>query len=114
MHTSFFTQEANSINRSLSALGNVIRRLSNDEKPTYRENILTLLMEDSLGGNAKTLMLVNISPCNIEESVRSLEYASMVKKITNNASKVSESKEISHLKEIIAKLKKGKVVEEEQ
>lgn len=48
-------------------------------------------MQDSLGGNAKTLMFVNFSPAdyNADETVTSLSYATRVKKITNNASKVS-------------------------
>ncbi len=47
-------------------------------------------MQDSLGGNAKTLMFVNFSPAdyNSDETVTSLNYAARVKKITNNASKV--------------------------
>jgi hypothetical protein len=48
-------------------------------------------MQDSLGGNAKTLMFVNFSPAdyNADETSTSLMYASRVKKIVNNASKVS-------------------------
>lgn len=47
----------------------------------YRNNKLTLLMQDSLGGNAKTLMFVNISPAdyNSDETSTSLTYASRVK-----------------------------------
>ena len=50
-------REAQSINKSLSALGDVISALSSGESfIPYRNNKLTLLMSDSLGGNAKTLM----------------------------------------------------------
>lgn len=47
-------------------------------------------MQDSLGGNAKTLMFVNFSPAdyNADETSTSLMYATRVKKIVNNASKV--------------------------
>lgn len=57
----------------------------------YRNNKLTQLMQDSLGGNAKTLMFVNFSPAdyNAEETLTSLVYAERVKKIVNNASKVN-------------------------
>lgn len=46
-------------------------------------------MQDSLGGNAKTLMFVNISPAdyNQEETATALTYASRVKLITNSAEK---------------------------
>ncbi|XP_070819945.1 uncharacterized protein [Chaetodon trifascialis] len=68
-------KEANSINKSLSALGDVISALS-AELPhvPYRNSKLTQVMQDSLGGNAKTLMIVNISPseCNLDETLTSL------------------------------------------
>uniref|UniRef100_H3AQU2 Kinesin-like protein n=2 Tax=Latimeria chalumnae TaxID=7897 RepID=H3AQU2_LATCH len=107
-------KEANSINKSLSALGDVISALSNEQPfVPYRNNKLTMLMQDSLGGNAKTLMFVNISPAewNAEETVASLIYATRVKAITNSAQKNSQSKEIARLKEIIIQLKAGESVE---
>ena len=79
--------EAQNINLSLTALGNVISALSSGQKHVpYRDNKLTMLMSDSLGGNAKTLMFVNISPANYntEETISSLNYASRVKLIKNN------------------------------
>lgn len=101
-------KEAQSINLSLSALGNVISQLSNGEKfIRYRDNKLTQLMQDSIGGNAKTLMFVNISPAdyNREETLTSLRYASRVKMITNEASKQQESEEVNRLQNCIDKLK---------
>jgi len=49
-------------------------------------------MQDSLGGNAKTLMFVNFSPAdyNCDETITSLNYAARVKTIVNSASKVTE------------------------
>ncbi|GAA6220911.1 kinesin-like protein KIN-14I isoform X1 [Lates japonicus] len=109
-------KEANSINKSLSALGDVISALS-AELPhvPYRNSKLTQVMQDSLGGNAKTLMIVNISPseCNLDETLTSLIYATRVKAITNNAQRNVESKEIAQLKELIMKLRSGQTVEEE-
>ncbi|CAJ1067961.1 kinesin-like protein KIN-14I [Xyrichtys novacula] len=109
-------KEANSINKSLSALGDVISALS-AELPhvPYRNSKLTQVMQDSLGGNAKTLMIVNISPSegNLEETLTSLIYATRVKAITNNAQKNVDSKEIAQLKEVIVKLRSGQTVEEE-
>jgi kinesin family protein C2/C3 len=58
---------------------------------------LTQLLQDGLGGNAKTLMFVNISPAdyNCEETATSLQYAARVKLITNDASKAAESAEVT-------------------
>jgi hypothetical protein len=79
---------------SLSALGNVINALTEGGGKAafipYRNNKLTMLMQDSLGGSAKTLMFVNFSPAdyNADETSASLTYAERVKKITNNPLKV--------------------------
>ncbi|XP_051959248.1 uncharacterized protein LOC127627065 [Xyrauchen texanus] len=109
-------KEANSINKSLSALGDVISALSMEQPHVpYRNNKLTQLMQDSLGGNAKTLMFLNISPSdyNLDETLTSLIYATRVKAITNNALRNVDNKEIAQLKEVILKLKSGQPVEEE-
>ena len=86
-------KEGQSINKSLSALGDVMAALSEGGKAfvPYRNNKLTQLMQDSLGGNAKTLMFVNFSPAdyNADETVTSLNFATRVKKVVNDASKVS-------------------------
>jgi len=79
----------------LSALGNVISALAEGSKfIRYKENILTKLMQDSLGGNAKTLMFVNCSPSeyNASETKNSLEYAKRVKEIKNNPTLNLETK----------------------
>ena len=66
-------------------------------------------MQDSLGGNAKTLMFVNISPAdyNADETITSLNYATRVKLIKNTANKNAESEEVAQLKAIIRDLKTG-------
>lgn len=100
-------KEAQSINKSLSALGNVISALSTNAKfIPYRDNKLTQVMSDSLGGNAKTLMFVNTSPAdyNADETQSSLVYASRVKLITNSAEKKSEGEEVHALNAIIKEL----------
>ena len=93
--------EANAINQSLSALGNVISALAEGAKfIRYKENLLTRLMQDSLGGNAKTLMFVNCSPSeyNNTETKNSLEYAKRVKEIKNNPTLNLESKAMQRAK----------------
>ncbi|XP_053726208.1 uncharacterized protein si:dkey-96l17.6 [Synchiropus splendidus] len=108
--------KANCINKSLSVLGDVISALS-AELPhvPYRNSKLTQVMQDSLGGNSKTLMIVNVSPseCNLDETLTSLIYAARVKSITNSAQRNVESKEIAQLKEIIRRLRSGQTVDEE-
>lgn len=108
--------EAKSINKSLSALGNVIFALSDGSTHIpYRDNLLTQLMQDSLGGNAKTLMFVNISPAdyNTEETISSLKYARRVKLITNDAKKNADNKEIARLKDVVRRLRNGEEIAEE-
>lgn len=98
-------KEAQSINKSLSALGDVISALSSgNQHIPYRNHKLTMLMSDSLGGNAKTLMFVNISPAesNLEETYNSLTYASRVRSIVNDPSKNVSSKEVARLKKLVA------------
>ena len=100
-------KEGRAINKSLSALGDVISALSSGESHIpYRNNKLTMLMSDSLGGTAKTLMFVNVSPANynLEETSNSLTYASRVKLIMNDPSKNIESKEMSILKQEVITL----------
>ena len=58
-------EESKKINRSLSALGNVIYALTDTKNRThipYRDSKLTRLLEDSLGGNCKTTMMAMVSP----------------------------------------------------
>ena len=65
---------------------------------------MTKLMQDSLGGNAKTLMFVNCSPSvyNDTETKNSLEYAKRVKEIKNNPTLNLETKAMQKVKERIA------------
>ncbi|XP_031304842.1 kinesin-like protein KIF3A isoform X3 [Camelus dromedarius] len=82
-------REATKINLSLSTLGNVISALV-DGKSThvpYRNSKLTRLLQDSLGGNSKTMMCANIGPAdyNYDETISTLRYANRAKNIKNKA-----------------------------
>nr|XP_037289010.1 osmotic avoidance abnormal protein 3-like [Rhipicephalus microplus] len=80
-------REATKINLSLSALGNVISALVDGRSKhiPYRDSKLTRLLQDSLGGNTRTLMLACISPAdvNYDETLSTLRYASRAKNIQN-------------------------------
>ncbi len=98
-------KEANAINKSLSALGNVISILGEGKGGfvPYRDNKLTMIMKDSLGGNAKSLMFVNVSPAesNMDESNTSLQYAERVKRIKNIVVKNFRNKQSDKMNEIM-------------
>lgn len=82
-------EEAKKINKSLSALGMVINSLT-DGKSThipYRDSKLTRILQESLGGNAKTTLIINCSPSsfNAEETLSTLRFGVRAKKIHNKA-----------------------------
>lgn len=94
-------KEAQAINKSLSALGNVISALATEQGHVpYRDHKLTMLMSDSIGGTAKTLMFVNVSPVdgNLEETQNSLQYATRVSTIRNEVVKNDSDKEVLKMK----------------
>ncbi|RLN29873.1 hypothetical protein C2845_PM05G15600 [Panicum miliaceum] len=102
-------KEAQYINKSLSALGDVIVSLAqkNSHVP-YRNSKLTQLLQDSLGGQAKTLMFVHISPepDAVGETISTLKFAERVASVELGAAKANkESSEVRELKEQIACLK---------
>ncbi|TMW65032.1 hypothetical protein Poli38472_009199 [Pythium oligandrum] len=85
-------KEAGSINKSLSALGNVIMGLveqsaGKNRHVHYRDSKLTFLLKDSLGGNSKTFMIATVSPAedSSHETLSTLKFAQRAKLIRNNA-----------------------------
>ncbi|XP_036437019.1 kinesin-like protein KIF3C isoform X1 [Colossoma macropomum] len=104
-------KEAAKINLSLSALGNVISALVDGRSShvPYRDSKLTRLLRDSLGGNAKTIMVATLGPasCCYEETLTTLRYASRAKNI-KNVPRVNEDPKDALLREFqqeIARLK---------
>lgn len=102
-------REAQHINKSLSALGDVISALANKSAHVpYRNSKLTQILQDSLGGHAKTLMFVQLNP-DIEsysETISTLKFAERVSGVELGAARSNkESKELKDLKDQIATLK---------
>ncbi|KAI3769831.1 hypothetical protein L6452_00945 [Arctium lappa] len=85
-------KEAASINKSLSTLGHVIMVLvdganARTRHVPYRDSRLTFLLQDSLGGNSKTMIIANVSPSisSAIETLNTLKFAQRAKLIQNNA-----------------------------
>ena len=104
-------KEATKINLSLSTLGNVISALVDGKSQhiPYRNSKLTRLLQDSLGGNTKTVMVANLGPAdyNFDETMGTLRYANRAKNIKNTP-KINEDPKDAMLREFqeeIARLK---------
>lgn len=101
-------KEATKINLSLSALGNVISALVDGKSQhiPYRDSKLTRLLQDSLGGNAKTVMIANCGPAdyNYNETLSTLRYANRAKNIKNKP-KINEDPKDAKIREYQEKIK---------
>lgn len=104
-------KEGAKINQSLLSLGNVISALVTGAKHiAYRDSKLTQLLQDSLGGNAKTVMIATLGPAsyNYDETLSTLLYATRARQI-KNAPRVNEDPKdalLGQLRQKIAELKK--------
>ena len=98
--------EAKLINKSLSTLGLVIYSLT-DPKAThvpYRDSKLTRVLQDSLGGNAKTALITTCSPAafNVEETLSTLRFGVRAKSVRNQP-KVNKEPTLAELKMLLMK-----------
>lgn len=104
-------KEATKINLSLSALGNVISALVDGKSKhvPYRDSKLTRLLQSSLGGNTKTLMVSCISPAdnNYDETLSTLRYANRAKNIKNKP-RINEDPKDALLREYQEEIKRLK------
>ena len=99
-------EEAKKINKSLSALGMVINSLT-DGKSThipYRDSKLTRILQESLGGNSRTTLIINCSPSsyNDQETLSTLRFGVRAKAIKNKA-KINAELSPSELKQLLRK-----------
>ena len=99
-------EEAKKINKSLSALGMVINSLT-DGKSThipYRDSKLTRILQESLGGNSRTTLIINCSPSsyNDQETLSTLRFGMRAKAIKNKA-KINAELSPLELKQLLKK-----------
>ncbi|KAL9160716.1 hypothetical protein ABFS82_08G218700 [Erythranthe guttata] len=102
-------KEAQNINRSLSALGDVISALANKSSHIpYRNSKLTHILQDSLGGDSKTLMFVQISPSDhdLSETLSSLNFATRVRGVElGPIRKQIDTSELQRMKTMLEKVR---------
>ncbi|XP_037399048.1 centromere-associated protein E isoform X2 [Pygocentrus nattereri] len=80
-------KEGCNINRSLFTLGQVIKKLSDESQKgftNYRDSKLTRILQNSLGGNAKTVIICTITPATVDETLSTLQFASAAKRMKND------------------------------
>lgn len=101
-------EEAKKINKSLSALGMVINALTDGKSShiPYRDSKLTRILQESLGGNSRTTLIVNASPCvyNADETLSTLRFGVRAKSIKNKA-RVNAELSPAELKALLKKAK---------
>ena len=98
--------EAKMINKSLTALGLVITKLTKGEDHIpYRDSKLTRVLTESLGGNAKTSLIIACSPAvyNESETMGTLDFGKRAKMIKNKA-RINREQSIPELKALVSKL----------
>ncbi|DAZ98804.1 TPA: hypothetical protein N0F65_000960, partial [Lagenidium giganteum] len=98
-------REAQHINKSLSAVGDVMAALlAKDKHIPFRNSKLTHLLQDSLGSENKSLMMVQVSPTapDANESVNTLKFAARVSHIQLGNARRSERAEITRLNSLVA------------
>ncbi|KAJ4295484.1 Kinesin heavy chain [Kalmusia sp. IMI 367209] len=99
-------EEAKKINKSLSALGMVINSLTDGKSShiPYRDSKLTRILQESLGGNSRTTLIINCSPSsyNDAETLSTLRFGMRAKSIKNKA-KVNQELSPAELKAMLKK-----------
>ncbi|ERE79852.1 kinesin-like protein KIF7-like protein [Cricetulus griseus] len=103
-------KESIQINSTLLALGNVISALGDPQRRgthiPYRDSKITRILKDSLGGNAKTVMIACVSPSSsdFDETLNTLNYASRAQNIRNRATGDEGAQQLMTLQSQVARL----------
>ncbi|KAG2809097.1 Kinesin heavy chain [Phytophthora cactorum] len=102
-------EEAKTINKSLSALGMVINALTDSHitHVPYRDSKLTRVLQESLGGNSRTNLIINVSPSsfNASETISTLRFGMRAKSIKNKAV-VNEQRSVAEYEALLAAAEK--------
>ena len=102
-------RETQAINKSLAALGDCIAALAHKKKHVpFRNSKLTFLLQDSLGGDAKTLMFCNVSPSTAseQETLCSLQFAQRVRKVEKGAAQKQTTGDDADVRKLKAELER--------
>jgi kinesin family protein 5 len=111
-------EEAKEINKSLSALGNVINALTDSRglmHIPYRDSKLTRILQESLGGNARTSLIINCSPSsyNENETISALRFGYRAKSIKNTP-KINREYTAAQLQVLLEKAEKKIVIKDKR
>ena len=103
-------EEAKIINKSLTTLGRVINNLTDGKSShvPYRESKLTRVLQESLGGNSKTCLIITCSPSiyNESETLSTLRFGERAKKIKNKP-KINKEVTVAELQKLVDQLKEN-------
>ena len=107
-------KEGCNINQSLMVLGQVIQKLSTGDKGqhiNFRDSKLTRILQNSIGGNAKTAIICTVTPAAMseEQTVSTLRFASQAKTIQNHATVnevLDDKAQINRLKKEMVQLQR--------
>ena len=102
--------EAKNINKSLTTLGRVINNLTDGKSSyiPYRDSKLTRVLQESLGGNSKTCLIITCSPSiyNESETLSTLRFGERAKKIKNKP-KINKEVTVAELQKLVDQLKEN-------
>ena len=103
-------EEAKTINKSLSAIGQVINALTDDKisHVPYRDSKLTRVLQDSLGGNSKTALIIACSPSmfNAPETQSTLKFGMRAKRIKNTVS-INQTRSVEELEALLLRAERA-------
>ena len=108
--TGLTVEEAKLINKTLTTLGRVIYNLTDGKSNhvPYRDSKLTRVLQESLGGNSKTCLIITCSPSiyNESETLSTLRFGLRAKKIKNKP-KINKEVTVAELQKLVDKLKEN-------